>query len=102
MAEGTPISLDKKVVIREDQVEALQRLAKTEGVIMPRKGKRFYLGAAAVIDMANRPVDIPVEAYQESMGNKHAGRVLHAQEREEAFAVRKQFSQFFEEAPSKG
>ena len=70
MAEGTPVSLDKKVAIREGQEFDLQKAAKRDGIVLPG-GETFHLGAAAVVQIANQPVGVTVEAYQRSAGNKH-------------------------------
>lgn len=99
MSERQPIPLDIKVRIVEEKIPELLNRIKTEGIKLPRHDHPFRLGVTAVFQIANKPVGVSLEAYQISQGN-YQGRVMWAQDLEEAYAVRKQFAEFLEKFPS--
>lgn len=89
------IPLTAKVKIREDKIPDLIEQINAEGISIPRSDPA-RLGIGNLLDMANKPVGVSVDTNQRSQGN-YEGKVMHAQDKEQAMSVRRQFAKFFEE-----
>jgi hypothetical protein len=90
------IPLTARVKVREDKIPELTEKMRAEGVSIPNSDMSPRLGISEFLNMANGPVDTSLEAYQKAQGN-YRGRVMHAQDREQAIFVRRQFAEFLEE-----
>jgi hypothetical protein len=89
------IPLEVRVQVKEGMVPQLLEKIKQEGVFLPRRDHRPHLGVFSVLNIANYPTEISLKACQYSLG-RYKGKVMFAEKREEAFAVRKQFADFLD------